>query len=74
MEEFAQLLMGYFKSTDSMLLDASQQRLVGASLVGAVTHTGMVWVRSGYEWPLETVVDAAQKVFWGTSSQFINRR
>ncbi len=71
MTEFAQFMMNYLQDSKAAPFSPFQKSLVGAMLVGGVTHAGMVWVRSGYEQPIESVVEAVKKVFLGTSHQFI---
>ncbi len=67
--DFAALLMSYVEENEAIHIDPAEKQIIGAALVGAVTHAAMVWVKGQYEQPIDTVVEAARKIFEGTLVQ-----
>ncbi|GLK91033.1 TetR/AcrR family transcriptional regulator [Pseudomonas turukhanskensis] len=69
--DFAALMMEFLTSDGVPIAshDPREMQLVGTALAGSVMHTGMLWVRSHYELPIELVVEATLKVILGTVSQ-----
>lgn len=64
--DFAVLLMSYLEENEAIVIDPAEKQIIGAALVGAVTHAAMVWVKSHYQQPIDVVAEAARKIFEGT--------
>jgi len=69
--DFAALMMDFLGRAGVPVAahDPREMQLVGTALAGSVIQTGMLWVHSRYELPIELVVESNVKVILGTVSQ-----